>query len=602
MKKRILVGTAVIVSALLAACGGSAAPVTTAAPQETSAAGETTAAAAEAETAEAGKEDTTKEGADQAILAVSFGTSYNDSRSITIGGIENALREAFPNFEVRRAFTAQTIIDILKSRDGIATDNVTEALDRAVSDGVKHLVVQPTHLMTGYEYTDLKAELEGYADKFDTLVLSDPLLTSDDDFRLVTEALTDRTKAYDDGATAICFMGHGTGAESNSVYGKLQEQFRAAGFENYYVGTVEAEPSAEDILKAIADKGYSRVVLEPLMVVAGDHANNDMAGDEEDSWKSMFEKEGYQVVCLLDGLGQLSDIQQIYVDHAETAIEESGLEIDRTETFGSCQPVKSDTAVLAVSFGTSYNDSRNITIGGIENVLREAFPEYQVRRAFTSQYIIDKLKDRDYVTIDNVGEALERAADDGIRTLIVQPTHLMDGYEYNDLKEELGKYEGSFDKVVLGDPLLTTDADYEAVAYAVTDHTARYVDGHTAVCFMGHGTEAESNKAYAKMQETLKKLDFDNYYVGTVEAEPSVDDLVAALKDADYDRVVLEPLMVVAGDHANNDMAGDESDSWKSVFEKEGYEVECVLDGLGQIYDVAKLYAEHAKAAEELLK
>ena len=600
MKKSMLFGTAVIIAAVLAACGGGAAPQTTAAPQETTAAQAET--PAETETVEETKEEAMEESARQAILAVSFGTSYNDSRSITIGGIENALREAFPNFEVRRAFTAQTIIDKLKSRDGILTDNVGEALERAVNDGVKHLVVQPTHLMDGYEYTDLKEELEGYADKFDTLVLSDPLLTSDDDFRLVVEALTDRTKEYDDGSTAVCFMGHGTGAASNSVYGKLQERFAADGFENYYVGTVEAEPSAEDILKAIADKGYNRVVLEPLMVVAGDHANNDMAGDEEDSWKSMFEKKGYQVVCLLDGLGQISDIQQLYVDHAETAIEESGLKVDHNAAVGSCQPVDSDTAVLAVSFGTSYNDSRNITIGGIENVLREAFPDYQVRRAFTSQTIIDKLKKRDSITIDNVGEALDRAAADGIKNLIVQPTHLMDGFEYNDLKNELAEYEGKFEKIVLGDPLLTSDADYEAVAYAVTDHTAQYVDGHTAVCFMGHGTEAESNKAYAKMQETLSKLDFDNYYVGTVEAEPSVEDLVEALKEPDYDRVVLEPLMVVAGDHANNDMAGDEPDSWKSVFEKEGYEVECVLDGLGQIYDVAKLYAEHAKAAEEMLK
>ncbi len=263
-------------------------------------------------------------GADQktAILVVSFGTSYNESRDITIGAIENAITKAFPDYEVRRAFTSQIIIDKLKERDGLAIDNVEEALDRAVADGVTTLIVQPTHLMDGYEYTDLKNALADYEDKFDKVVLGEPLLSSDEDFDAVIKAITEKTASYDDGETAICFMGHGTEADSNAVYAKMQEKLAASGYENYFIGTVEAEPSLDDVLTAINGKGtYTKVVLEPLMVVAGDHANNDMAGDEEDSWKTVIQGEGYEVECLLEGLGQVAAIQDIYVAHTQAAVD-----------------------------------------------------------------------------------------------------------------------------------------------------------------------------------------------------------------------------------------------------------------------------------------
>lgn len=256
------------------------------------------------------------------ILVVSFGTSYNDSREITIGGIEGAIEEAFPDYEVRRAFTSQIIIDKLKERDGLEIDNVEEALDRAAADGVTTLVVQPTHLMDGYEYTDLANALEQYKDKFDKVVIGAPLLTEDADYDAVIAAITAHTASYDDGETAICFMGHGTEAASNAVYSTLQDKLDAAGYENYYIGTVEAEPSIDDVLEALNAKGtYKKAVLEPLMVVAGDHANNDMAGDEEDSWKTVLTNAGYEVECLIEGLGQLSEIQQIYVQHTQAAID-----------------------------------------------------------------------------------------------------------------------------------------------------------------------------------------------------------------------------------------------------------------------------------------
>ena len=271
------------------------------------------------ETAEQGadqKETTT----DQAILVVSFGTSYNDNRDLSIGATEEAIQEAFPDYEVRRAFTSQIIIDKLEERDGLEIDNVTEALDRAVEDGIKNLVVQPTHLMDGYEYQDLVGELAEYAEAFEKIEVGAPLLTSDEDFENVVKAITADTKEYDDGETAICFMGHGTEAESNKVYAKMQELLTEEGYDNYFVGTVEASPTLEDVMAQVDAGDYKNVVLEPLMVVAGDHANNDMAGDEEGSWKKAFEDAGYNVECLIQGLGQLEEIQDIYVEHTQDAI------------------------------------------------------------------------------------------------------------------------------------------------------------------------------------------------------------------------------------------------------------------------------------------
>lgn len=252
--------------------------------------------------------------------------------------------------------------------------------------------------------------------------------------------------------------------------------------------------------------------------------------------------------------------------------------------------------LLVVSFGTSFNDSRRLTIGGIEKALEDEFSDWSVRRAFTSQIIIDHVKKRDNEVIDNVTEALDRAVDNGVKTLFIQPTHLMSGFEYNDVVDEIANYADSIDKIVIGDPLLTSDDDFKAVAEAIVDATSEYDDGETAICFMGHGTEADSNEVYAKMQTVLTDMGMENYFVGTVEAEPSVDDVLAEVKKGNYKKVVLRPLMVVAGDHANNDMAGDDEDSWKSVFEDAGYEVECVIEGLGQLEAIQKLYVEHAQA------
>ena len=256
------------------------------------------------------------------ILVVSFGTSYNDSRHITIGAIEDAIRETYPDYDVRRAFTAQIIIDKLAERDGIVIDNFEQAMDKLVEEGVQKVVVQPTHLMAGYEYTDVLNSLQqNYADKFDAIVLGDPLLTSDEDYSEVVEAICDATAAYDDGQTAICFMGHGTEADSNEDYTHLQQVLTDAGHTSYFVGTVEATPTFDDVVEAAQAAGFTRAVLRPLMVVAGDHANNDMADTEDpDSFASKFIAAGFEVECVVEGLGQLVAIDDIYVRHVADAI------------------------------------------------------------------------------------------------------------------------------------------------------------------------------------------------------------------------------------------------------------------------------------------
>ena len=256
------------------------------------------------------------------ILVVSFGTSYNDSRHITIGAIEDAIRETYPDYDVRRAFTAQIIIDKLAERDGIVIDNFEQAMDKLVEEGVQKVIVQPTHLMAGYEYTDVLNSLQSnYADKFEAIVLGDPLLTSDEDYSEVVEAICDATAEYDDGQTAICFMGHGTEADSNEDYTHLQQVLTDAGHTSYFVGTVEATPTFDDVVEAAQAAGFTKAVLRPLMVVAGAHANNDMADTEDpDSFASKFIAAGFEVECVVEGLGQLVAIDDIYVRHVADAI------------------------------------------------------------------------------------------------------------------------------------------------------------------------------------------------------------------------------------------------------------------------------------------
>ncbi len=275
------------------------------------------------------------------LLVVSFGTSYNDSRVADIKGIEDALQEAFPDWSVRRAFTAQIIINHIQARDGEKIDNMTQALDRAVANGVKNLVVQPTHLMHGAEYDEMCEAIDAYRDQFESVSIAEPMLGEvgsdatviNADKEAVAKAITaaavkdagfESLDAAKDAGTAFVFMGHGTAHVAKVTYSQMQTQMQNLGYENVFIGTVEGEPeetACEAVIEAVKAAGYTNVVLRPLMVVAGDHANNDMAGSEDDSWKTMFEAAGFNVDCQISGLGEIADVQALYVAHTKAAIE-----------------------------------------------------------------------------------------------------------------------------------------------------------------------------------------------------------------------------------------------------------------------------------------
>ena len=256
------------------------------------------------------------------ILVVSFGTASAESRRLNIDAVEQAISEAAgESWSVRRCFTSQTIINLISKREGIRTDNVADALERAAAEGVNNLVVQPTHLMKGLEYDKLCSILADYADSFGKVTICDPLLTSEEDLDRVADALAEASASYEDGSTAIVFMGHGTEAAANRVYDKMQSVLSSKGKSDYFVGTVEAEPSLDDVIRAVGKGNYKRVVLRPLMLVAGNHAVNDMASaDDPDSWYSRFRAEGYETVCIIEGLGQLPAVRDIYADHIHRAI------------------------------------------------------------------------------------------------------------------------------------------------------------------------------------------------------------------------------------------------------------------------------------------
>jgi len=257
---------------------------------------------------------------DKAILAVSFGTSHAGTREKTIGAIEKEIAAAYPEYEVRRAFTSGMILNVLVKRDGLRIDNVQEAMERLVQDGFKEVIVQPTHVIPGDEYDDMAETVLKYADQFQSLVIGKPLLFSTEDYRKVISAVMGQFPDRKE-REALVLMGHGTEHMINAVYAALDYQFKEMGYPNVFVGTVEAYPDIAAVSKMVDDYQPEKVTLLPLMVVAGDHAVNDMAGDEEDSWKTIFEKAGYEVECILKGLGEFQPIRDIYLEHIAEAME-----------------------------------------------------------------------------------------------------------------------------------------------------------------------------------------------------------------------------------------------------------------------------------------
>ena len=297
------------------------------------------------DTGDASKDDSRNQDdiGENELLVVSFGTSFNDSRAKDIKGIEDALQAAYPDWSVRRAFTAQIIINHVQARDGEKIDNMQQALDRAVANGVKNLVVQPTHLMHGAEYDEMMEMIDEYKDKFEHVAVAEPLLGEvgadaaviNADKEAVAKAVTaaavkdagfDSLEAAAEEKVAFVFMGHGTSHTAKVSYSQMQTAMQTLGYDNVFIGTVEGEPeetACENVIEAVKAAGYTKVILRPLMVVAGDHANNDMAGADDDSWLSQFQASGdfESVECQIAGLGEIEDIQQRYIEHTKAAID-----------------------------------------------------------------------------------------------------------------------------------------------------------------------------------------------------------------------------------------------------------------------------------------
>ena len=297
------------------------------------------------DTGDAGKDDprNADDIGENELLVVSFGTSFNGSRAADIKGIEDALQAAYPDWSVRRAFTAQIIINHVQARDGEKIDNMQQALDRAVANGVKNLVVQPTHLMHGAEYDEMMEMIDEYKDKFESVAVAEPLLGEvgadaaviNADKEAVAKAVTaaavkdagfDSLDAAAEEKVAFVFMGHGTSHTAKVSYSQMQTAMQTLGYSNVFIGTVEGEPeetACENVIEAVKAAGYTKVILRPLMVVAGDHANNDMAGADDDSWLSQFQASGdfASVECQIAGLGEIEDIQQRYIEHTKAAID-----------------------------------------------------------------------------------------------------------------------------------------------------------------------------------------------------------------------------------------------------------------------------------------
>ena len=296
------------------------------------------------DTGDASKDDPLNEDGigENELLVVSFGTSFNDSRVADIKGVEDAIAAANPDWSVRRAFTAQIIINHVQARDDEKIDNMDQALERAVKNGVKNLVVQPTHLMHGAEYDELSEAVEKYKDKFESVKIAEPLLGEvgsdatvvNEDKKAVAEILTeeavekagyDSLDAAKEEGTAFVFMGHGTSHTAKISYSQMQSQMTDLGYENVFIGTVEGEPedtSCESVIEKVSAAGYKNVILRPLMVVAGDHANNDMAGSDDDSWLSQFKASGKfdKIDTQINGLGEIEGIQKLYVEHTAAAM------------------------------------------------------------------------------------------------------------------------------------------------------------------------------------------------------------------------------------------------------------------------------------------
>ena len=414
------------------------------------------------------------------LLVVSFGTSFNDSRVADISGVEKKLQEAYPDWSVRRAFTAQIIINHVQARDDEKIDNMEQALERAVSNGVKNLVVQPTHLMHGAEYDELVDVVNNYKDKFETVTVAEPLLGEvgsdaaavNDDKKNVAEAITAeavKTAGYDsldaakEDGTAFVFMGHGTSHSAKVSYSQMAAQMSELGYENVFIGTVEGEPeetACENVINNVKEAGYKKVVLRPLMVVAGDHANNDMAGDDEDSWKSQFEASGAfdKIDTQIAGLGEIDAIQQIYVDHTKAAIESLGDSVSTSATAA----IESLGDSVSTSATAEVSDSSSLTDGTYSVAFNTDSSMFHVNEANNGRGVLTVKDGKMTIHISLVSKKIVNlfagtaadAAKDG--AAVLEPTTDKVTYEDGTVEEVYGfdvpveSLDKEFDLAVLG--------------------------------------------------------------------------------------------------------------------------------------------------------
>lgn len=255
----------------------------------------------------------------KAILVVSFGTSYAETRAKTIDATEAAISAAYPDFEIRRAFTSKMIIKILKDRDGIQVDTPEEALKRLQADGFTEVHVQSLHIINGSEFHDTLKVCNRYRELFPVFSFGTALLNSPGDYQAVVGAFVNHCPALQEGE-ALVLMGHGSVHSANAAYPALDYTFKQMGHPHVHVGTVEGYPELSEVLEMIAPHGYKKVYLMPLMLVCGDHAINDMASDEEDSWKTQLTEKGYVAEPILMGMGEMPEIRQLFTAHLGAVI------------------------------------------------------------------------------------------------------------------------------------------------------------------------------------------------------------------------------------------------------------------------------------------
>ncbi len=241
-------------------------------------------------------------------------------------------------------------------------------------------------------------------------------------------------------------------------------------------------------------------------------------------------------------------------------------------------------AILVTSFGTSHKDTREKCLDVIENEVREKYGNEKVERAYTSGVIRRIVEKKEGIHIYDQKEGLEALKNKGYDEIITMSLHILGGIEYSKLSNEYGK---------VTQPLLTTDEDYRKI---VNNEKFNDLEGNDAIIFMGHGSESAADVTYQRLQEEYIKAGKNNIFIATVEGKVTIEDVIEKLKKTDYKKILLKPFMIVAGDHAKNDMASDEEDSWKTVLQNEGYEVTPVLKGMGEYKFIRDMFMEKLEA------